>query len=93
MRGDPDDAKPRDALAEYKARAAAAGQEVPEAPLSEVADLCIRGIRDDLFWATYPLEGMMEKLDQRYASMKNLTPPEYLREVNLMSAAADERSR
>jgi NADP-dependent 3-hydroxy acid dehydrogenase YdfG len=93
MRGDPDDTKPRDALAEYKARAAAAGQEVPEAPLSEVADLCIRGIRDDLFWATYPLESMMEKLDQRYASMKNLTPPEYLREVNLMSADADERSK
>jgi len=36
---------------------------------------------------------MMEKLDDRYASMKNLSPPEYLREVNLMSAAADERSK
>jgi hypothetical protein len=35
----------------------------------------------------------MEKLGQRYASMKNLTPPEYLHEVNLMSAAADERSK
>jgi len=93
MRGDPDDGKPRDALAEYKARAAAAGQQVPEAPLSEVADLCIRGIREDLFWATYPLESMMAKLDQRYASMKNLTPPDYLREVNLMAAAADERSK
>jgi NADP-dependent 3-hydroxy acid dehydrogenase YdfG len=93
MRGDPDDTNPRDALAEYKTRAAAAGQEVPEAPLSEVADLCIRGIRDDLFWATYPLENMMEKLDQRYTSMKNLTPPEYLREVNLMAADADERSK
>lgn len=93
LRNDPDDNNPRDALAEYRDRAAAAGQEVPEAPLSDVADLCIRGIRDDLFWATYPLEGMMEKLDDRYASMKNLTSPEYLREVNLMSAAADERSK
>lgn len=91
MRGDPDDENPRDALAEYKARAAAAGEEVPEAPLSEVAELCVRGIRDDLFWATYPLEAMMDKLDQRYASMKNLSPPEYLREVNLMSAVVEDR--
>ena len=89
MRGDPDDTKPRDALAEYRARAAEAGQEVPEAPLSEVADLCIRGIRDDLFWATYPLDDMMRKLDERHASMKHLAPPEYLREVNLMSATKE----
>lgn len=92
-RGDPDDDNPRDALAAYRERAAAAGQEVPEAPLSDVAELCIRGIRDDLFWATWPLENMMQKLDDRYASMKNLTPPDYLREVNLMSADAEERSK
>ena len=66
---------------------------MPESPLSDVADLCIRGIRDDLFWATYPLEGQMQKLDERYASMKNLTSPDYLAEVNLMSADADERSK
>lgn len=93
LRGDSDDNNPRDALAEYRERAAAAGQEVPESPLSDVADLCIRGIRDDLFWATYPLEGQMQKLDERYASMKNLTSPDYLAEVNLMSADADERSK
>lgn len=93
LRGDPDDNNPRDALAEYRERAAAAGQEVPEAPLSDVADLCIRGIRDGLFWATYPLDNMMEKLDERYASMKNLTDPNYLAEVNLMTADAKERSK
>jgi NADP-dependent 3-hydroxy acid dehydrogenase YdfG len=93
LRGDTDDNNPRDALAEYRERAAAAGQEVPESPLSDVADLCIRGIREDLFWATYPLEGQMQKLDERYASMKNLTSPDYLAEVNLMSANADERSK
>lgn len=92
-RNDPDDNNPRDALAEYRKRAAEAGQEIVESPLSDVAALCIRGIRDDLFWATYPLENQMQKLDERYASMKNLTPPEYLREVNLMSANAEERSK
>ena len=92
-RGDPDDDAPRDALAEYKERAAAAGMEVPEAPLSDVADLCIRAIRDDLFWATYPLETQMQKLDERYASMKNLTRPDYLIAENLMAANADERSK
>lgn len=91
-RGDPDDDNPRDALADYKERAAAAGQEVPEAPLSDVADLCIRAIRDDLFWATYPLENQMQKLDERYQSMKNLTTPNYLAEGNLMTADADERA-
>ena len=53
----------------------------------------MRAIEEDLFWATYPLESMMAKLDERYASMKNLTPPNYLAEVNLMSAGADERSK
>ena len=67
--------------------------EVPEAPLSDVADLCIRAIRDDLFWATYPLENQMQKLDERYASMKNLTPPSYLVEENLMTKDADERAK
>lgn len=93
LRDDPDDNNPRDALADYKERAAAAGMEVEEAPLSDVADLCMRAIEEDLFWATYPLESMMEKLDERYASMKNLTPPNYLAAVNLMSADADERSK
>lgn len=93
LRDDPDDNNPRDALADYKERAAAAGMEVEEAPLSDVADLCMRAIEEDLFWATYPLESMIEKLDERYASMKNLTPPNYLATVNLMSADADERSK
>ncbi len=73
--------------------AAAAGQEVTVAPLSDVADLCIEAIRDDLFWATYPLEHQTEKLRARFASMLDRTPPEYLREVNLRSASAEERSK
>ena len=58
-----------------------------------MADLCVRAIEEDLFWATYPLEHQMQKLDERYASMRNLSPPDYLREVNLMSAGADEREK
>ena len=93
LRGDPDDFNLRDALADYKQRAAAAGQTVVEAPLSEVADLCIHAIREDHFWATYPLDHQMEKLTARYESMRNLTPPTYLAEVSLMSASADERKK
>lgn len=93
LRGDPDDNNPRDALADYRARAAEAGQEVHVAPLSDVADLCINAIRDDQFWATYPLEHQTEKLRARFESMLNRTSPDYLREVNLMSAGADERSK
>ena len=93
LRNDPDDNNPRDALADYRARAAEAGQEVPVAPLSDVADLCITAIRDDQFWATYPLENQAAKLTARFESMLNRTSPDYLLEENLMSANADERSK
>jgi NAD(P)-dependent dehydrogenase (short-subunit alcohol dehydrogenase family) len=93
LRDDPDDNNPRDALADYRARAKAAGQEVAEAPLSDVADLCIQAIRDDLFWATYPLEHQTQKLRARFESMLNRTAPEYLNEVNLMAAGAKERAK
>ena len=92
LRGDPDDNKPRDALADYQARAKAAGQEVQIAPLSDVAALCISAIRDDVFWATYPLENQTQKLRARFESMLNRSTPEYLNEVNLMAAGAKERS-
>jgi NAD(P)-dependent dehydrogenase (short-subunit alcohol dehydrogenase family) len=92
-RGDPDDDAPRDALAEYRARAKAAGQEVAEAPLSDVASLCLTAIREDLFWATYPLEHQTAKLRARFESMLNRTPPEYLNEANLMAAGAKERAK
>jgi NAD(P)-dependent dehydrogenase (short-subunit alcohol dehydrogenase family) len=40
----------RDQLTPMMERAKAAGQELPWAPLSEVADLCFEGIRDGVFW-------------------------------------------
>lgn len=92
-RGDPKkDAEVRDALADYIARAKAAGEEVPIAPLEEVADLCLAAVRDDLFWATYPMDRQTEKLEARTRSMIDRTAPEYLIEENLMAATADERS-
>ncbi len=91
-RGDPaKDADVRDALADYLARAKAAGQEVAIAPLEEVADLCVQAVRDDLFWATYPMERQTDKLEARTRSMIERTPPEYLIEENLMAAGAKER--
>lgn len=93
LRGDPDDNKPRDALADYRARAKAAGQEVQVAPLADVANLCVKAIREDLFWATYPLEHQTAKLRARFESMLNRSAPDYLREVNLMAAGAKERAR
>ena len=93
LRGDPDDNRPRDALADYRARAKAAGQEVQVAPLEDVANLCIGAIRDDVFWATYPLEHQTQKLRARFESMLNRSAPDYLREVNLMAAGAKERAK
>lgn len=82
----------RDALAEYIARAKEAGQEVQIAPLSEVADLCINGIKNDNFWATYPSERQATQLNARVESQINQTPPDYLLGVNLMARAPAKQS-
>lgn len=87
------DAESPDALAEYKARMKEAGQEVPEAPLSEVAELCVDAIVRDNFWATVPSEDQHAKLRARLASQIDQTAPEYLLGPNLMAKSADERSR
>ena len=92
-RNDPDDTQVRDALGEYLARAKAAGEEIPIAPLSEVAELCVEAIRDDVFWATVPMEPQHEKLRARVASQIERTPPEYLLETTLMSRDAREREQ
>ena len=85
---DPTEPARRDALAEYIARAKEAGQEVQIAPLSEVADLCVNGIRNDNFWATYPSERQADLLHARVESQINQTPPDYLLGVNLMTRPA-----
>jgi NADP-dependent 3-hydroxy acid dehydrogenase YdfG len=91
-RGDPEaDSGSRDALKEYIDRARAAGEEVPIAPLSEVAELCVDAIKRDNFWATVPMERQDVKLRERLDSQLNQTPPDYLLEPTLMAASAKER--
>ena len=75
----------RDSLTPFLERAKAAGQEVPFAPLSEVADICFEGIRDDMFWITAPSPVQAEKIQARATSQIDMTPPDYLIQVNLMT--------
>ncbi|MCH2172490.1 SDR family NAD(P)-dependent oxidoreductase [Myxococcota bacterium] len=83
----------RDALSDYLARAKAAGEEVPIAPLSEVGELCVEAVRDDVFWATVPMDRQTDKLRARTESQIRRTPPEYLLEETLMTQSADEREQ
>src|SRR3954470_210707 len=76
----------RDALGEYQRRMDAAGLSVVFAPLSEVADLCFEGIRDDVFWITAPSEAQQAKIRARAESQIAMTAPDYLLEANLMAS-------
>jgi NAD(P)-dependent dehydrogenase (short-subunit alcohol dehydrogenase family) len=75
----------RDSLGQYQQRMDAAGLPVVFAPLSEVADLCLQGIRDDVFWITAPSEEQQAKIRARAASQIDITPPSYLLTPNLMA--------
>ncbi len=76
----------RDALGEYQRRMDEAGLPVVFAPLSEVADLCFEGIRDDVFWITAPNEVQQAKIRARAESQIAMTAPDYLLEANLMTS-------
>jgi NAD(P)-dependent dehydrogenase (short-subunit alcohol dehydrogenase family) len=82
----------RDSLTPFLERAKAAGQEVPFAPLSEVADICFEGIRDDVFWITAPSPVQAEKIQARATSQIEMTPPDYLIQVNLMTGSPAGRT-
>lgn len=84
---------PYDALGEYLARAKEAGIEVPIAPLSEVADLCIEGIEKDVFWATYWGDEQADKLRARTKSQLERSSPDYLLIQSLMTRSAEEREK
>ena len=81
----------RDALGEYQRRMDAAGLPVVFAPLSEVADMCFEGIRDDVFWITAPSEPQQEKIRSRADSQIAMTAPEYLLEAHMMAAKPADR--
>jgi NAD(P)-dependent dehydrogenase (short-subunit alcohol dehydrogenase family) len=75
----------RDSLTPFLSRAKAAGMEVAFAPLSEVADLCLEGIRNDTFWITVPNPLTSEKIQARATSQIERTAPDYLLAANLMT--------
>ncbi len=82
----------RDALGEYRKRMDAAGLPIVFAPLSEVADLCFEGIRDDVFWITAPSEPQQAKIRARAESQIAMSAPEYLLEANLMASKPTEHA-
>jgi NAD(P)-dependent dehydrogenase (short-subunit alcohol dehydrogenase family) len=80
----------RDALAQYVQRMEAAGLSVQFAPLSEVADMCFEGIRNDTFWITAPSEVQQAKIRARATSQIEMSTPEYLLEANMMTSRPSE---
>ena len=72
--GAPPAATGRDSLPALKERAEAAGIDLTFAPLSEVADLCLEGIKDDVFWIAQP--GAGEGSLARAKSQAELAAPE-----------------
>ena len=66
----------RDQLTPMLERARAAGQELTFAPLSEVADLCLEGIREGRLWVCQP--GAGETSLERARSQADRSVPEYL---------------
>jgi NAD(P)-dependent dehydrogenase (short-subunit alcohol dehydrogenase family) len=77
----------RDGLTTMLEQAKAAGREVPFAPLSEVADLCVDGIRDDVFWIAQPGSG--QQALARAETQANRTAPIYLTQApNVMTGRA-----
>jgi NAD(P)-dependent dehydrogenase (short-subunit alcohol dehydrogenase family) len=75
----------RDSLTPYLERAKAAGMKVEFAPLEEVAEICLDGIRNDVFWITAPSLLTSEKIRARAQSQLEQTPPDYLLTPNLMT--------
>jgi len=73
-------------LGAYRAKMEELGQPVVIAPLSEVADICFEGIRNDTFWITAPSEPQQEKIRARAESQVAMTAPEYLLEAHMMAA-------
>jgi NAD(P)-dependent dehydrogenase (short-subunit alcohol dehydrogenase family) len=80
----------RDALGAYLRRMEEAGQQVVFAPLSEVADICFKGIVNDTFWITAPNAAQQQKIRERSDSQIEMTAPEYLLAANMMTSRPSE---
>ncbi len=83
----------RDGLKALEERMRKAGMELTFAPLSEVADICFEGIRDNVFWIAVPNDVQVAKIQARANSQIEQTAPEYLIEENLLKPAADKETR
>lgn len=75
----------RDSLTPFLERAKAAGMDVTFAPLEEVADICLEGIRNDTFWIGVHNPMQVDKIRARAESQIAQTPPDYLLAANLMT--------
>ena len=75
----------RDVLTPTLERMKAAGVDMQFAPLEEVADLCLAGIRDDVFWISYPNDEQATRIRARAESQITRSPPSYLLGANLMA--------
>lgn len=81
----------RDSLTPVRERMEAAGLELTFAPIEEVADLCVEGIRNDTFWITVPNDDQSAKIRARAESQIARSAPEYLVEPTLLTATIDEQ--
>jgi NAD(P)-dependent dehydrogenase (short-subunit alcohol dehydrogenase family) len=75
----------RDSLTPFLERAKAAGMDVTFAPLEEVADICLEGIRNDTFWIGVHNPLQIDKIRARAESQVDQTSPDYLLAANLMT--------
>jgi short-subunit dehydrogenase len=66
----------RDALTQVETAMRAAGREMVFAPLEEIADMTVAGIRDDEFWIYQG--GDPDAARVRADSIVNKTPPDYM---------------
>jgi NAD(P)-dependent dehydrogenase (short-subunit alcohol dehydrogenase family) len=77
----------RDALTPLRERMAKAGMEITFAPLEEVADLCVEGIRNDTFWIAVPSDEQHAKIRARATSQIDASAPDYLLQATVMTAS------
>lgn len=68
----------RDALTPFVEQLTKHGQELVFAPLEEVADIALEGIRAERFWIYLPSDRSRASVDARAASMRDALEPEYL---------------
>ena len=67
-----------DKLEAFRSHMGSLGIEIKDAPLSEVSEMCLDGILNDIFWITSSSPFQEEQLQARVASQIATTAPTYL---------------